>query len=460
MDNTHPKLVSARLRLLSLSLAILSFLAVTALACLSSNPQATQTPKPAQVTQNAQATPTTANTQSPDEIASQMDDIQQQVIALRGLHPSGEFTRDLLSPAQLRENVINDLLVDYTEEESLRDARVMAAFGLLDEGFDMQGLMIDLLSEQVAGYYDNETKEMYVVAGNTFGGAERLTYAHEYTHALQDQTYDIEKGLGYSDEVCEIDSEGCAAVQALLEGDATVLELQWFQQYSTQEDMMQLLEFYNNMQTPVFDSAPLALTQQLLFPYLKGQEFVQYLYDKGGWAAVDHAYRNLPVSTEQILHPERYPGDLPVPVELADLSAALGGGWEEIERGVNGEWSTFLILTASVDEAARLPDSQAGDAAEGWGGDAYAVFYNSAQEATALVLLTKWETGNDAAEFAEAFRQYATARFQISPTETGNAWVWESALGYSELRLEGDTTSWVLLPESSIATAIWQALGQ
>jgi hypothetical protein len=356
--------------------------------------------------------------------------------------------------------VINDFLKDYTTEEAQKDTIVLAAFGLLDDNFDLRNLYIELLSEQVAGFYDNEVKEMYVVQGEGFFGPQRLTYAHEFTHVLQDQTYDIKDGLKYSDEICKQveESERCAAIQALIEGDASLAEMNWFSSYATPQDLVQILEFSVTSNSPVFDNAPDFLKQDLLFPYQQGQAFVQHLYQDGGWRAVDDAYRNLPLSTEQILHPERYPDNKPVSVTLPDLSTILGNGWDELDRGVLGEWYTTLVLAHGVDANTRLSDSQTQTAAEGWGGDAYVVYYNEQSRATVMVLTTQWESPDDSTEFINAFREYATARFDQPAEEQDTSLVWQSGAAYVMFNHLGQQTTWILAPDATTAQSVWDTL--
>jgi hypothetical protein len=390
----------------------------------------------------------------PAEIASQMDEIEAQVIELRGLEPDGEVERDLLTPEQLREHVVNNLLEDYTEEEARNDTRVLAAMGLLDPDFDLYEFYIELYSEQVAGYYDDETQAMYVIQDRGFEGPQRLTYAHEFVHALQDSTYDLDQGLGYNDEDCEGNWDRCAAVQALIEGDASLAELEWFSNFGTPQDAAELQDFYENYESPVYDQAPAFMREDFIFPYLSGQAFVERLHDRRGWGAVDQAYRHLPVSTEQILHPDRYPDDDPTPVELPDLSATLGEGWEEIDRGVRGEWYIRLILAFGRDEAARLEVLEAEAAAEGWDGDTYAVYFNEEAGQTAMVLRTIWESEAEAGQFARAFREYASARFGDPVVEEGERLGWDSAGEHTQLLISGDTTTWILAPDGEIAQAI------
>jgi len=385
----------------------------------------------------------------PPEVVAQMMEIERQVISLRGLPPNGEFSRALLAPDQLRERVVNDFFKDYTPEDAQKDAQMLAAFGLITPDFDFYTFYTDLLSEQIAGFYDNETKEMVVVQGEAFAGSERLTYAHEYTHALQDQNYDIKNGLKYDDEPCEENSERCSAILALLEGDASVTEFEWLFEYSTDQDMKDIQELYSTYESPVYDSAPPFMQEDFFFPYDQGYEFVNYLYEEGGFPAVDEAYRNLPASTEQILHPDLYPSELPVFVTLPDLLPTLGEDWTLVDEDVMGEWYTYLILARGIDPDAQLNDGDAADAAAGWGGDAYAVYLSPAGD-TALVLSTVWDTAADANEFADAFEQYADARFGAPTDEL----TWERDGIVTLFTLDGDHTFWVSAPDLATAQAI------
>ena len=462
---------------------IIVLLVLTSLACSlgTATPTPTQPPAPipptntaaAPVTEEPQtptqeateptgseptAEPTTASL--PPEIEMQMNAIQRQVIDLRGLQPTGDVPRALLSPEALRQRVIDDFLVDYTAEEVAEDVIILAAFGLLEPDFDLHTFYIDLLSEQIAGFYDDEAGEMYVVQGEGFFGPERLTYSHEYTHVLQDQNYDFEDGLDYNDESCQADTERCAAIQSLIEGDASLTELNWFYEYSTAADQEQIMDFYQGYSSPVYDSSPAFMQQDFVFAYNYGLTFVQALYDEGGWEAVDAAYTNVPVSTEQILHPERYPADIPVPVELPDLLPALGEDWRELDRNVMGEWYTYLILGYGFDPDIRLAEEISAEAAAGWEGDTYLVYYNDATAQTVVVMRTLWESTADATQFSNAFHDYAEVRFGVDTQGPDSAMTWTFPGGYATLLQSGAQTTWVLAPDTATAQLILEALGQ
>jgi len=394
----------------------------------------------------------------PAQIAQQMDQIQDQVVQLRGLEPKGPVKRDLLAPTQLRQHVLDDFLVDYSPDKAKQDVLVLAAFGLLEPDFDLYNFYIDLYSEQIAGFYDDKTKEMYVIQGEGFQGPERLTYAHEYDHALQDQNYDIENGLDYSQASCEKDSERCAAIQALIEGDASLLETEWYVGFATAQDRNEIQQFYSTYQSPVYDSAPTFMQQDFVFPYVNGQAFVEYLHTAGGWASVDRAYQDLPVSTEQILHPDLYPDDKPITVTLPDLKPILSEGWEMLDQETLGEWYTYLVLAYGLDPQARLDISDAQTASAGWGGDRYTVYYNAQTDATVLVLKTIWDTGRDADEFNTAFRKYAGMRFGNPGAASSDSVSWSFSGGYSEFHIQSQETDWILAPDAETTQAIWAAM--
>jgi hypothetical protein len=208
------------------------------------------------------------------------------------------------------------------------------------------------------------------------------------------------------------------------------------------------------LKTPVYDSAPAFLKEDFVFPYNQGATFVQDIFSNGGWAAVDNVYNNPPVSTEQILHPNLYPSDTPIPVDLPDVAGVLGQDWREVSRNQMGEWYTYLVLARGADTNARLDDNTAQSAAAGWGGDEYLVLHNDSTGQTAFVMKTVWDTPKDASEFATAFEKYATTRFGVQPTVQGDTTTWTYTDGMTSFYLSGDTTIWITAPDSATAQSI------
>ena len=193
------------------------------------------------------------------------------------------------------------------------------------------------------------------------------------------------------------------------------------------------------------------MKDDFLYPYLQGAEFVRTLYLSGGWASVDAAYQNLPLSTEQILHPERYPDDTPRRVSLDDLSASLGPGWREIDLNNLGEWYSYLTLRELI------PDDQAAAAAEGWGGDTYRAYFNDETRQTALVQISSWDRLSDAEEFYLALRSYGDSRLGEHSGDTLTS-RWEGARELMLAERKSDQVLWILAPDPATLDALRQAV--
>lgn len=420
------------------------------------SPSVTGTPLAA--TPTSDVSPTLAATNAlPAEWVKQMDTIQQQVLSYRQLTLKNPVLRDVLTSNQLSQKVKTDFFKNYTADDARKDARSYFAFGWLPANFDLLNFEINLQTEQVAGYYDNETKQMYIVSNEGFKGEERVTYSHEFTHILQDQNFDIKNGMKYSDADCKNDSERCAGIQALLEGDAVISETTWLQQFGTAQDRQDIQDFYNGLKMPVMDSAPVFFKDDLLFPYQQGFEFVQSIFDRGGYAAVNAAFKAPPVDTRQILHPDDYPAVKPVKITLLDLTTKLGGNWKRIDNGVLGEWDTYLLLIDGVDSKTHLPMATARTAAAGWSGDAYAVYDSGGSDIPILTLVTQWETANDAKEFVSAFTRYGNARWGKSTT-SGSIVTWQTPGAAVSLEQNGQKTTWILAPNADVLQRITTAL--
>ena len=425
----------------------------------TAGPGASPTPTPTPCPEGACPTPTPeAVLPIPPDVAKQLDTIEEQVVEYRGLSPNKTVTRHLISPDQLRERVLSDLLKDYTPDIARSDSLVYGAAGLLPPNFDLLDLYKKLYSEGIAGFYDDKTNEMFVIQGQSFGGNEKLTYSHEYTHALQFQNFDIHNGLRYDDAPCKNETDRCAAIQSVIEGDATVSEQYWLINFSSPQDKRDIAAFQNNLQLPVYDSAPLFIQDDFTFPYREGASFVSDIYNQGGWAAVNKLFTNPPISTEQILHPERFPDDKPVKVDLPDLTATLGEGWKELDRDEMGAWYTYLILTDSVVTKARLPHKTAQTATDRWGGDQYLYYYDESTSQGVFALVTQWDTEIDATGFAKAFQTYGAGRWAAQPTVSGTTLTWSPDGTYVSFTRSGQKTTWIIAPNQPIADSVNAAL--
>ncbi len=209
--------------------------------------------------------------------------IEERVSELRGLETLKPVTKAFLTTDELRQRVIEDLS-DYTEKDARDDVLLYVAFGLVEQDVDLYNLLVDLQTEQVAGFYDADTEEIYLVEGGQgLGAMEQSVLSHEYTHALQDQHFDLE-ALGFTDEEEEKEEDGEQnfATRCLVEGDAVLLQQQYLFNHFEVEDLQEMLEQIEEVDSSVLDSAPVIVQQSLMFPYEAGLTFVTSLYAEGG----------------------------------------------------------------------------------------------------------------------------------------------------------------------------------
>ncbi len=324
------------------------------------------------------------------------DNITGQMVQLRGLSLVQPIPVEVKSRSQLQEEQQASLATDYPAHDQAVDMRVLVAFGLIDSNVNIGQLYASLYGEQVAGYYDSSTGDMVVVASSSSSeltASDKATFAHETTHGLQDQHFDLSS---FDEARLKGTSDESLAITSLIEGDATLAQLDYL--LANPAVARAYLEEINSgsMSNQVFDSAPAIISQTLILPYVQGEEFVQALYDKGGWAAVNDAYANPPTTTEQILHPEKYfAGEQAIPVSLSDLAQGLGAGWTTIDTDTMGEYQMSILLGGGP-----LKQSQVTQASEGWGGDAYTVCTSGNK--TVVAWASAWDTEKDAQQFARA----------------------------------------------------------
>lgn len=378
-----------------------------------------------------------------DPNARLRNEIENNVVEIRGLEPLAAVTTTLLTKEELRFRVENDLLEDYSEDDAHNDYLTMAAFDFLPPDFDLYTFTRDLYSEQIAGFYDPDTDEFVVISDDDeLDASEQLTHAHEYMHALQDQYYVLDLDND------ERDDDAAAAYLALIEGEAVLL----YSLYLT-NGLVDINEFFAALEsapeTPVLDNAPPVLANSLLFPYTIGLEFAQTLFEQGGFDAIDAAWQNLPQSTEQILHPERYlAGDSPQLVTLPPLTDTLGAGWSLVAENVFGEFMVREYLSQ------QLTPEQVNTAVTGWGGDRYAIYSNS-DEDIVMVLHIVWDSDDDATEFAALYPNYPSALFDTDSQLQGDGGeCWQGEPDVICLFQDGRETTVIRAPDLEMALAV------
>ena len=333
--------------------------------------------------------------------------IRDQVEAIRGLEPTADVEPVTIDETQLVENLEAEMDAEQSPEEMALSEDLLSTLGLIPEGSSIRELTLDLLAGQVAGYYSPERDELFVVSrtGQTVGPVERVTYAHEFTHQLQDQNFD----LGSLDTTSIDQSDRALAQLALIEGDAVWAQTVWVRQNLTQAELGELLAASLDPEAlAALQNAPAYLRETSLFPYQDGLGLVSRLIGEGDYEAVNAAFRDPPDSTEQVIHADKYvQREDPIEVRIANgFPGEVGTGWSEAVRDTLGELILRIWLTEhGVDGPGMLqgcqPDIPACRATDGWGGDRL-VLLRGDDGSLAVALKTTWDSEADAAEFAEA----------------------------------------------------------
>ncbi|MCH8185842.1 MAG: hypothetical protein IH862_07060 [Chloroflexi bacterium] len=334
------------------------------------------------------------------------------------------ITRDELR-IRLREDLDEDL-----DEIAQRQA-LYTVMGIMDKDASLHDLLLSLYGEQVIGLFDSEEEQLYIVSDtDEIGALDELTYAHEFTHGLQQQHFDI-----YSTrKSLEGNSDQALAYRGLVEGDATLAETVYMFENMDDEQRAQIAEEAAALDSTPLESAPHVIQREFAFPYREGPQFVFTILsaEEFSWRSVNQLYEDIPQSTEQILHPEKYVAkEAPIEVVLPDVASVLGGDWIVLREDTLGE---FLLLSYLED---HITQEEADAAAAGWGGDAYALF-EGPEGALLLQAVIAWDSDDDAQEFFDAFVEFTSAR-------TGAAWQ----------PVEGDpSTQTIMVPSQVIFAAV------
>ena len=380
-------------------------------------------------------------------------EVLQETSELRKLAILRPVRSGAQSRAEIEQMLVRNLNESASADEMRASETVLKKLGLAPADFQLRPFIIKLLAEQVAGYYEPKTQEFYLADWIDIDG-QKPVMAHELTHALQDQHFNLRRIENWPKH----DSDAELAAHSLVEGDASFLMMQYIvRNPARQLAFMKSMGSTGASATEQIEKAPRVLRETLLFPYFQGMAWVAGIYKQGGWDAVSTAYKYLPKSTEQILHGDKYAAaELPQNVTLRDISASLGRGWKMADNDVEGEWGYYLIL----DQILEAPDVSK-KASAGWGGDRYALFTGPKAGDILVAQKAVWDSEEDAREFFDAYVARTTKRYGVEPSakaEPGRA-SWKTTEGGALVELSG-TTVLILegVPDGADAHALAAAL--
>ena len=372
------------------------------------------------------------------------------VLEIRSL-PAVEIEPGLMDRKELAAYLLEAITEDYVPEDRELDRIEWDLLGILAPGEDILELQLELLGESILGFYDEDAKTMFAIdSGDASIAMLKFVLTHEYVHALQDGAFD----LGAIDEAIGTDNvDAVMAFTALVEGDATAAGVVAFYQVVTPEELTQFLSEESGSSNLSPSRARDFLDELLGFSYTAGWAFVERLLDVGGWEQVDAAYADPPVSTEQILYPDKYlTGELPEDVDLPDLSESALTGWVELRRNVMGAF--FLQLLFGGFAPGRL--------VEGWAGDEYAIYQDGMDNL--LVMKMRWDapTADDYWANATIFVQ----EDRLDPFTPGAARTlvasdlvtWEKDFRAARLFRDGDDVYLVVGTDTAAVQRVWKEL--
>ena len=350
------------------------------------------------------------------DVLARTNQVLQEVSQLRHLSVMSPVKSGLKSRKEIEQVVLRNFSESSRPEEIEAANKTLIVLGLVPPDFRYKDFMVRLLVEQVAGFYEPRTKEFYL-ADWTDLDQQTPIMAHELVHALQDQHFNLRRFEKWPHG----DGDREQAVHALVEGDATALMFDYLlkpQKLDITRLPRSLSELGDLLAVSgerkgeeVIAAAPPAIRESLLFPYTYGAGFAQEIVKRSGWDGLSKAFEDLPQSTEQIIHVEKYLShEQPIKITLRDISSMIGRGWRRIDTDVNGEFGYFLILSQFI------PKQEARSAARGWAGDQCSVYENEKGE-LALAHLSSWDTPADAEKFINAYARRTAKRYP-GATET------------------------------------------
>jgi len=330
----------------------------------------------------------------------------ENAVGLKYKHPPKVETR---SKEQVREFVMAQIKDSVAAKEMQGMSATYKRLGMIPDSLDLPKFLVDLLEEQIVGFYDPKTKVLYVVT-DAPKEALGITITHELVHALQDQYISLD-----STQQTQGQNDRSSAAQAVFEGQAvyeqvavmlgganvaTNLPGGW--------DRVREMIPENQSSMPIFARAPLVIQETLIFPYLSGAEFVRNFTDRNPGKSI---YDDMPVSTEQVLHPSAFFGkrDDPTQITLPPLKGAT-----PVYENTLGEFETRLFLFQHLND-----QNTAVQGAAGWDGDRFVLF--NTPQGQGIAWASVWDSPTDASEFYDAIGKAIEKRYGVTSSAAAGA---------------------------------------
>jgi hypothetical protein len=394
--------------------------------------------------EGARATPATheqiISPQEAKDLFKSVDEILEFASQETKLPIKEEVKRRLVERNEVQAFIQKNMKEDKDTQRLERSEVVLKKFGLLPRNFDLRTFLVALLKEQVAGYYDPKTKTVNLLNW-VDADSQRPVLAHELTHALQDQSFGLEKFMRAGEQASHAGDptpadiatdEEQAARQAVVEGQAMValLDYSLAPTGKTMLDMPQIVEalkqgmLVGTADTPTFRTAPVFLKETLTFPYRYGIDFTAALLSAGGKdLAFAGAFKAPPRTTREIMEPQTYLSHEKIePMKLLDFDKDFKG-YDRFDIGAIGEFDVAVLVEqfAGGDASAALYPY--------WRGGYYFAGRPKGDKSAPLGVLyvSRWSSPEKAAEFAAVYAKSLAQRYQKARALGGDGKVAEDA---------------------------------
>jgi hypothetical protein len=361
-----------------------------------------------------------------EELFRSVDEILKFVSDDTGLPIKDQVKRQLATREQVVSYLEKNMAEDKDAKRLQRSELVLKKFGLLPNDFDLKSFLVSLLREQVAGYYDPKTKTVNLLDWLNVD-EQRPVLAHELTHALQDQSFDLEKWLKEGDtDIDDKETPTAADIaadeigtarEAVVEGQAMVSLMDYMlapvgKSLATDPQLAQAMEnsmFVGTEDLPQFKSAPIFLRESLIFPYRYGMAFTAELMQKEGKEkAFSGVFRHPPESSRQIMEPKTYlSGEHIEPMRLPDFKNDFKN-YDRFDIGAIGECDVAVL----VEQYAGKDASQ--NIYPQWRGGYYYAVRPKADAAAPLgvLYLSRWADAAGAGRFAAIYAGALSTRYK------------------------------------------------
>ena len=375
-------------------------------------------------------------------LLAQTDEVLQQMSETTGLPIRASLRKEIISRSEVQKYLTENLHAEMTPRQLHIQEATLQAFGLVSRDFHLEKFLITFYTEQAAGFYDPRRKTMFI-ADWPAPEMQRLVLAHELTHALQDQNFNLDKFL----HAVRANDDATNARQAVAEGHATAAMMQSMvapaelASLPSLEPLMAQVIYQQYEEFPAFSQAPFFFRLQALFPYVEGMGLMQRGLQQGGWQTLNSLFANPPRTTKEIFEPQVYFEELPLASVSLQRPAPLAKvpGLRLLTENVLGELGYYALLGQLISE------QEAKAVGKGWMGDRYILYENAANNDYTLLARTRWASPETALAFFRDCHIILTHKYPELAADKRSArdlFIGSAANGQVILLRKGDECLW------------------